>query len=414
MSLSHFLIKCLVEGQVQGKVLDIVSEEFFDTAEDRVLWVLLREHYRKTGKVLRDWGILYQVVLNTPGVDERVKVAGRVEWLAGLELGKDIDSLKELLWKEFKEKEILGGIKKVERELFGGKDVEVAVEGLRRVLQKVKDNFFIENGASNVFENVYERLVDFEKGQEEEGLYTGIPSLDVLIYGGLRRGSLTVWVGATSVGKTMMLVWQSVMFMLQGKRVLFITLEDDEASILNRFDRALFYAVKGDLGEVERRIELLREVGGGVEVLFRSRMSIDDLVEEVGKREGCIDVVVVDYGDLVEGKRRGVEDWVEQGDVFERMMGLARREGLWVVTATQASRQALSAKVLTLGHVGRSFRKAQVAQYVMALVQTKEEEEKGLMRVVLLKNKFGMRNQSIVVRVLREYCWFREELWGAS
>ena len=186
MSLSHFLIKCLVEGQVQGKVLDIVSEEFFDTAEDRVLWVLLREHYRKTGKVLRDWGILYQVVLNTPGIDEKVKVAGRVEWLAGLELGKDIDSLKELLWKEFKEKEILAGIKKVERELFSGRDVEVAVEGLRLVLMKAKDNFFIENGASNVFENVYERLVDFGKGQEEDGLYTGIQSLDVLVYGRVR------------------------------------------------------------------------------------------------------------------------------------------------------------------------------------------------------------------------------------
>ena len=411
MSVAHYLVKCLVEGQVQGKVLELVSEDFFDVVEDRVVWSLLREHYRKTGKVVRDWNLLYQMVLNAPGIDEKVRVLERVEWLVGLSLGNDVEGLKELLWREYKEKELLKTIKKAERELFGGKDIDVVVEEFRRVLFRIKGNVFVGDETKNVFEDVYDRLVRFGREYEDsEGLLTGLPSLDVLLMGGLRRGSLTVWIGATSVGKTMMLVWQSVMYMLQGKRVLFITLEDDEATILNRFDRAMFYAVRAEFDKVRGRIELVKELGGNVDVMFKARMKIDDLVEEVEKREGEVDVVVVDYGDLVEGKRVGVEDWVEQGDVFEQMMSLAREMNIWVVTASQASRQALSAKVLTLGHVGRSFRKVQVAQYVMALVQTSEEEEKGMMRVVVLKNKFGMRNQSIAVRVLREYCWFREEL----
>jgi hypothetical protein len=52
----------------------------------------------------------------------------------------------------------------------------------------------------------------------------------------------------------------------------------------------------------------------------------------------------------------------------------------------------------------------QVADYVIALSQTKEEEQQGLIRLVVLKNKFGKRGDVISLRVIRECGYFREEL----
>lgn len=406
----YLLIKAVVDGVFHFDLVNKVSVDFFETTEDRVIWRLLQDWWRRKGHAVKDWDALYQLVLNEPGVENRARVLERVEWLKGLDAVKDWDVAREMLWDLYREKVILKLMKEMEVELANGKKVDVVVDRLRGAILQVGNNIFEEERAKSVFDGVYDRLVYVSEKGFEEGLLSGIPSLDVLLYGGFRQGSLVVWLGATSVGKTMMLVWQSVMAMLQGKRVLFLTLEDDEATILNRFDRALFYVCRDDFSRVQGRIELLRSVGGSVDVMFVPRMSVAELEMEYERRKGEVDVLVVDYGDLVGSERKRVEDWLEQGEVFERLMGLARKEGIWVITASQASRQALDAKVITLGHVGRSFRKVQVAQYVLALVQTKEEEEKGLMRVVLLKNKFGPRGHQVVVRVLREYNWFREEV----
>jgi hypothetical protein len=103
-------------------------------------------------------------------------------------------------------------------------------------------------------------------------------------------------------------------------------------------------------------------------------------------------------------------DWVEQGEVFERMMRIADKYNKWVVTASQANREAVDKKILSLGNVSRSFRKVQVADYVIALSQTKEEEQQGLIRLIVLKNKFGKRGDVISLRVIRECGFFREEM----
>jgi replicative DNA helicase len=145
--------------------------------------------------------------------------------------------------------------------------------------------------------------------------------------------------------------------------------------------------------------------------MYDPKMSIEELEGLVDGLAEDIDVVVVDYGDLLKvGKGYKESDWVEQGEVFERMMKLADKYDKWVVTASQANREAVDRKVLSLNNIGRSFRKVQVADYVVAISQTKEEEQQGLIRLVVLKNKFGKRGDILSLKVIREYGYFREEL----
>jgi len=403
-----FLIKAVVDGLLGSSVLSEVDVWFFSEELDRKVWVLLRK-VAERGKLVRSWDDLYMVALMDGVGDE---VLQRILWYKENDVSLSSELVLDVVDRLWKEKVVIEGVKRVEEKLLRGVDIDSVVGDLGRVYRVVMARSIGRVGLrEDVLDSVLDRMVGYVvEAREERRLLSGFVQLDVVLNGGFRQGSLVVWIGATSVGKTMMLVFQSVMFMLQGKNVLYISLEDSKDVVLERFDRLLFSNVRDDVEGLSKRIELLKGMGK-VEVMYMSRMLIDELEGLVDSLADKVDVVVIDYGDLLSvGKGYKEADWVEQGEVFERMMRIADRYNKWVVTASQANREAVDKKVLSLGNVGRSFRKVQVADYVIALSQTKEEEQQGLIKLVVLKNKFGKRGDVISLRVIRECSYFREEM----
>jgi KaiC/GvpD/RAD55 family RecA-like ATPase len=403
-----FLIKAVVNGLVSQTVLSEVNVSFFTEDLDRKVWGLLKKAYEK-GRILKSWDDLYVFALRE-GVND--DVMQRILWYKENDVVLSDELVLDTVDKLWKEKVIIEGIKRVEEKLVKGVNVDSVIDDLGSVYRMIIVKSIAKSSLrEDVLEGVLDRMVGYVvEEKEERRLLSGFMQLDAVLVGGFRQGSLVVWVGATSVGKTMMLVFQAVMFMLQGKNVLYVSLEDSKDVVLERFDRLLFSNVRGDAEGLRKRIELLRSMGK-VEVMYASRMLIDELEGLVEGLADDIDVLIVDYGDLVSvGKGKKGEDWIEQGEVFERLMRIADKYNKWVVTASQANREAVDKKVLSLGNVGRSFRKVQVADYVIALSQTKEEEQQGLIRIVILKNKFGKRGDIISLRVVRECGYFKEEM----
>jgi KaiC/GvpD/RAD55 family RecA-like ATPase len=403
-----FLIKAVVDGVVRHSVLSEVDLWFFSEELDRKVWVLLRKAFER-GRLVKSWDDLYVFVLREGVSDE---VLQRVLWYKESDVNLSSELVLDTVDRLWKERVVVEGVKRVEEKLLKGVDVDSVIKDLGNMYRTVVARSIVKSSLrEEVLDGVLDRTVSYVlEGKLESKLLSGFMQLDAVLGGGFRQGSMIVWIGATSVGKTMMLVFQSVVFALQGKNVLFISLEDSKDVVLERFDRLLFSNVKNDAEGLRRRIELLKCMGK-VEVMYVSRMLIDELEDLLEGLVDEVDVLVVDYGDLlsVEKGRKG-EDWVEQGEVFERLMRLADKYDKWVVTASQANREAVDRKVLSLGNVGRSYRKVQVADYVIALSQTKEEEQQGLMRLVVLKNKFGKRGDIISLKVIRECGYFREEM----
>ena len=402
-----FLIKAVVEGLIDRSVLSKVEDSFFTSEEDKKVWNLLKSAFKK-GKLITTWRDLYVFALREGA---SASVIDRIEWLESSGKGLSSDLIIDTVDKVWKESVVLEGVKRIEEKLLKGIDIDDVAKDFGEIYRKIFVESLVKAGTrEDVFSGVMERLMNYAiQFKGEDRLLSGFSQLDAVLGGGYRKGTITVWLGATSVGKTMMLVFQSVMFMLQGKNVLFISLEDSKDVILERFDSVLFGNVRENVDEVIRRVEFLKELGR-VEVMYSSRLSIVELENLVESCVDWVDVVVVDYGDLVHlGKSFKEADWVEQGEVFERMMRIADKYDKWVVTASQANREAVNKKVLSLDNVSRSYRKVQVADYVLAISQTKDEEQQGLLRIVVLKNKFGKRGDIISLRVFREYGFFREE-----
>jgi hypothetical protein len=403
-----FLIKAVVDGDISQSVLSEVDSSFFTEELDRKVWGLLKRAFER-GRLVRSWDDLYVFALREGASDE---VLQRIIWFKESDVSLSKDLVLDTVEKLWKEKIVVEGVKRVEEKLLRGIDIEKVVKELGDVYKKVVVKSFVGNGLrEEVLSGVLDRMINYVVEEKaEKKLLTGFIQLDAVLGGGYRQGTMVVWIGATSVGKTMMLVFQSMVFTLQEKSVLFISLEDSKDVVLERFDRLLFSNVKNDVEGLRRRVEVLRSLGK-IEVMYMPRLSIEEFEELVEGLAEDVDVFVVDYGDLLRVEKGYKEaDWVEQGEVFERMMKLADKYDKWIVTASQANREAVDRKVLSLGNIGRSYRKVQVADYVIALSQTKEEEQQGLIRLVVLKNKFGRRGDVIPVRVIRECGYFREEI----
>jgi len=401
-----FLIKAVINRSVNTSVLSEVDGSFFTDEVDRKVWNLLRSAFER-GRLVGSWSDLYVFALREGASGE---VLQRIAWFQENDIDLSQDLVLDTIEKFWKEKVVVEGVRRVEEKLLKGGDIGKIVEDLGSVYRKAVGSFIRNGVREEVLDGVLERMVGYAV-EERLGskLLSGFAQLDAVLGGGYRCGTMVVWLGATSVGKTMMLVFQSVMFALQEKRVLFISLEDSKDVVLERFDKLLFFGVKNDVKKVMKEVDVLKSLGR-IEVMYTPKLSIEELEGMVESLEGQVDVFVIDYGDLV-GVERGYKesDWVEQGEVFQRMMRLADQYNLWVVTASQANREAVDRKVLSLSNVGRSYRKVQVADYVIALSQTKDEEQQGLIRIVVLKNKFGRRGDVIPLKVIRECGYFREE-----
>jgi KaiC/GvpD/RAD55 family RecA-like ATPase len=402
-----FLIKAVIDGLVDRSVVLKIDGSFFSDELDRKVWLVLRSAFSKG--LVDSWRDLYVYAIRE-GV--HVDVLDRIEWYEQHDVEVSNELVLDTISKLWKEKALVTGVKRVEDKLLKGSDIDDVVKELKGVYRNVTECIVDRDSVyEDVFDGVFERVMNNAvEAWAGEKLLSGFLQLDVVLGGGYRSGTLTVWLGATSIGKTMMLVFQSVMFLLQGKSVLFISLEDSKDVVLERFDRVLFGNVIKSPSKLASRVELLKMLGR-VKVMYRPRMWVQELEDLIDREAGRVDVLVVDYGDLVivSDKSNG-EDWLEQGEVFERMMKIADRYGMWVVTASQANRDAVNKKVLSLGNVGRSYRKVQVADYVIALSQDKEAEKEDLIMMVVLKNKFGRRGDVIPLRVIREYGFFREEV----
>lgn len=391
------------------KWMKYVKSDWFTDTVDALIW-------KEMTKCLEEYGSVPSLDLIEAKIkrEESDKVFEKVEQrlaeLKKLEYNEVDEKVVEDLLKEIIEKESVSQM--IERgaelvELGKVKDIWGLVDDVKLNLSRMNNIHVPELLIAE--KAVLNRYVMSIMRNEDDAVGTLIRSLDRVLKGGFRKGTLTVVLGITSIGKTMFLVYLSAAIALQGATVLYISLEDTKETIDERFDSLWF----GDCSLEEKlaKRKLLENLGAIVYSEFNGELSVNGVKELVNKykENGIVpEVVIIDYGDLMvyEGKHK--EEHQELGDIFEKLMKYAENEDIVIITASQGNREGLGKKVISLKHMGGSFRKAQIAHYVLGICQTEEEEEKNLIRLAVLKNKFGRRNVVISCEINRERQFYKE------
>jgi replicative DNA helicase len=219
-------------------------------------------------------------------------------------------------------------------------------------------------------------------------------------------------VAPPGVGKSLFLVNQGVHSLMEGRKVLYISLEMSEDKIAQRFDSVMTLIPQFKLKDptsqlsVKERLELFQQEFSGQLVIKEfptgqaSINTIRNLMVQLQNYEDFTpDLLVVDYLELMRPTRDVQQEYHAQQRVAEELRGLGMEYGMLIWTATQTNRQGRMVKVITDAELGDSYGKIRTCDFAMSLNQTEEEFDMGKMRGYVIKSRNGRPRFTVPIQI---------------
>lgn len=245
-----------------------------------------------------------------------------------------------------------------------------------------------------------------------EAVPTLIRPLDRRMGGGPAKGELTVVLATPGLGKTTMLVNLGVGAVLSGGVVYHFFAEQTEdlvwAKYASRFTRKSYSDLRTRPRQSARWLSRIQKKSGGELRICSCLGWTVDQVRSYVYRQGQPDVVVIDYADKLLPPRHYSDYRHEISRIYDELSAMAREWNCAVFTASQANAQALGREVVDIGNLAEAtIAKAAVADNIIALCQTRAEEETGELRLFLAKVRNQEGRYQIPCQVFRDRCLIR-------
>jgi len=262
-------------------------------------------------------------------------------------------------------------------------------------IKTIVDNALNAGTERNIGHEYIEHVEDRYSETARETITTGWDTIDELTQGGLGGGELGVIVAPAGVGKTWVLAAIGANAMKAGKTVVHYSLELNEAYVGLRYD-SIFTGIanqnlKYHKDDVISQMEKLK--GDLVIKYFPTKTaSVNTLsahLKRITNFGSKIDMVVVDYGDILKDTGGSREVRHALGNIYEDLRGLAGEFDIPIWTASQANRSALDEDVIEATKVSESYQKVMTADFVMSLSRKVEDKIGNTGRFHVIKNRFG-------------------------
>jgi replicative DNA helicase len=267
-------------------------------------------------------------------------------------------------------------------------------------------------------EEGYDWKRDFEerfKPRFRNPVSTGWDLIDSISKGGLGQKELGVVIAPTGAGKSMALVHLGTQALKEGKTVVHYTLELQDTVVASRYDSCLTKIPLQSLTSFKEKIyEEVLEIEGKLIVKeyptkTASTQTIRNHLEKLRMRSIEVDMIIVDYGDLLRPVRYQKEKRNELESIYEELRGIAAEYEAPVWTASQTNRSGLNAEVITMESISEAFNKCFVADFIFSISRTVEDKTTNGGRLFVAKNRNGpdglvyplfMDTSNVAIRVL--------------
>lgn len=230
------------------------------------------------------------------------------------------------------------------------------------------------------------------RDRDVENIPTGVPTLDAFLSGGLRKKETAVLMAAKSKGKSQWLPYVAGSAVLLDQSVLCYTLEmsadDWAARLVSRMSGVPINDLSKELSG--RKFKAAVRISESMKVLgFENATAvvkeipprkctpetIATDIEELSAQGIHIDMVVIDYADLMTaGRYKEDKRYAELATIYTDITSLAKEYDVAIWTASQVNRQALRRKRISLDDVAISFDKLFPVDFVLGLLQVDDEE----------------------------------------
>ena len=292
---------------------------------------------------------------------------------------------------------ILNGI-----HIIDGKDKKRTPEVLPSILSEALAVSFDTNIGHDYTEQSEDRF-EFYHAKEDK-IPFDLDFFNKITKGGLPNKTLNVALAGTGVGKSLFMVHVASNCLMQGKNVLYISLEMAEERIAERIDANLMNVTMDDLRDLprhmyENKFERIQKKTQGKLIIkeyptasahcghFRSLLNELKL-----KKDFSPDILFIDYINICASSRFKsgiVNSYTYIKAIAEEMRGLAVEFGIPIVSATQTTRQGFVSTDIGLEDTSESFGLPATADLMFALISTDELQELNQMVVKQLKNRYA-------------------------
>ena len=209
----------------------------------------------------------------------------------------------------------------------------------------------------------------------------------------------------TGVGKSLTLCHIAASTLLQGKNVLYITLEMSEEKIAERIDANLLNVDIKDFASLPKTIfdtkinSLSKKTQGTLIIKEYPTASahsghFNSLLNELYlKKSFKPDLLVIDYMNICSSSRykgnMSVNSYSYVKSIAEELRGLAVEHNVPLITATQVNRSGINNSDIDLTDTSESIGGPMTADLLLALISTEELEELGQIMIKQLKNRYS-------------------------
>lgn len=256
----------------------------------------------------------------------------------------------------------------------------------------------------------HDYLEDFEKRHDfynrvEEKISFDLEYFNKITKGGLSRKTLNVILAGTGVGKSLFMCHVAASTLMQGKNVLYITMEMAEERIAERIDANLLNMSMDELEHVNKDVftnrmeKLIKKTQGKLIVKEYPTASahaghFKALLEELKlKRDFKPDMVIIDYLNICASSRikhgSGVNSYTYVKSIAEELRGLGVEYDVPILSATQTTRGGYDNTDVDLTDTSESFGLPATVDFMFALISTEELEGLNQILVKQLKNRYN-------------------------
>ena len=284
-----------------------------------------------------------------------------------------------------------------------GNDEQRAAGAIPTILSEALAVTF-DNHIGHDYLEDYEERYEFYH-QKEEKLPFDLEFFNRITKGGLPNKTLNVALAGTGVGKSLFMCHCASSALLQGKNVLYITLEMAEEKIAERIDSNLLNCDIQNITELpkimfENKVTNIAKKTQGSLVIkeyptasasaSHFRALLNDLAL---KKTFKPDIIYIDYLNICASSRYSklgnVNSYSYIKAIAEELRGLAVEANVPIVSATQTTRSGYGSSDVDLTDTSESFGLPATADLMFALISTEELEEINQIMVKQLKNRYN-------------------------
>ena len=383
------------------KVIPFIKSDYFSNRDEKIVFEEIEKFLEKYNSLPTQEALSINVDNRKDLTDDEYQKI--VELIGSLNKTEvDFQWLHDETEKFCKDKAIynavLDGIK-----IIDGKDKQRTPEAIPSILSDALAVSFDLTVGHDYVEDGLNRYDFYHK--KEDKVKFDLDYFNKITKGGLPQKTLNIALAGTGVGKSLFMCHVASSVLMQGKNVLYITLEMAEERIAERIDANLMNITIDDLHTLPKKMfenyltKIQKKTNGKLIIKEYPTASAHvgnfrSLIKELAlKRSFRPDIIFVDYLNICASSRfRGnanVGSYFYIKAIAEELRGIAVETNVPIVSATQTTRSGFVSSDIGLEDTSESFGLPATADLMFALISTEELEDLNQICVKQLKNRYN-------------------------